>query len=546
MKKIISFVLCLVVALSVFAFPSSADNEPSYDVNEVYNTMITGFDEYMVDKEGDMYDDIRNILNMPYHAIIPYIDENELWNLSIVGSMYPELSYNSDRSILTGRDLFATHFIRYSNGKYGINYSPTSFETSTSSNFAERNMPLECFLKNSNFKLTYNGDEYSPFNANDPPDIFRYSIDKPDFTLKNDEDIKVHIEYTGEYLAWLQECRDHDLDFSGSYDFIIYVSSVKPTNTETLARSLQNVNYVRLNYGEYIYEGGVGYASLVPDTTSKPDEKPTSHSGKSPSTHAQGVNIVHHIDPVKNPSMDFQIKTENIWGFDTHTPIYVCVFASYAGNDIASPNMFNNTVLENSLTGYDSPNDTYSEFWTGQDISGGGSHYETGDNTGGGGANYGDDEDVEDSTDNRTPDYTMHSYFFPFDCVESCKGDGFGGNYTYKPQNINGKDYNSHGRVTDLTNKEIPPDLLHDVDMDPGEWVKPEDYSKWQYEHYNANKYDENYKFDAGTLKEIFGKEGDFFTFLKSAFSIFPAWVTTIIVSFICCLLAIALLKFIL
>ena len=36
MKKIISFFLCLVVALSVFAFPVFADNKFTYDVDALY------------------------------------------------------------------------------------------------------------------------------------------------------------------------------------------------------------------------------------------------------------------------------------------------------------------------------------------------------------------------------------------------------------------------------------------------------------------------------------------------------------------------------
>ena len=547
MKKFFIYILTAVIAVTSFSFPAFADSEPSYDVDALYAEAMDKYHEFMQDTDDSSVKEINDMLRLPYHCFIVY-QERSYKYLTIISSIYKDISYSSDEAVVRGTELFYTYFEWDDNSSFGCRYSVTNKGSSIPSNSTGNHMPVEAFLKNSNFNLTYDNVEYAPFDLNNPPDVFRYTIDKPNFTLKNDDFINVHIEYTGEYLDWVSKARSLSLDGNFSYSFIIYVSSIKPTNTETLARSLNNVNYVRLKYDEYLYEGGQGYAKLVPDPTYQEGEKPTSHSGKSPHTIGAGVNIAHFIDIDKNPSIDIPIKTENIYGYDDHTPIYVCVFAAHAESGIAEPNLFNNSVLDYQLYGHDTPNDTYSQYFDVLPGSGGGGHFDDDeDSHSGGGGHFDDDStDVEESPDDNPPDYSMHTYFFPFDCVDNCKGDGYNGNYKYKPQNLHGKDYKTTGRVTDLTNKEIPPELLHDEDMKDGEWVKPEDYSKWQFDHYNENKYDENYKFDAGTLKDIFSNEGDFFTFLKSAFAIFPAWVTVIFVSFICCVLVIALMKFIL
>lgn len=374
-----------------------------------------------------------------------------------------------------------------------------------------------------------------PFDENNPPDVFTYSIDKPNFSLENGKSINVLIDFTPEFISWANqfENRLKSVAPTFAYDFVIYVSSVKPTDTTTLVSSLNNTRYVNLTYGEYIYEGGAGYANLgdnpnqyINNDGSSLAEPPTSHSGKSAMTTAQGVHICNHFglfkDPVSQKYMKqtyvIPISLENIHGFDDTTPIYVCVLGRFSDGK-PQPNVFNSYNVEYDLNGHTTPNDTYIQAYV--------THTED---------------------ENEDPDYTLHNYYFPFDCVDNCVGNGYGGNCTYKPQIVNGKEYDTGvgGKVSDLTNKAILPDKLHDVDMEQGQWVKPEDYSKWQYDHYQRNKYDNGFDFDTQTLKDVFDQEGDFFKFLGSAFSIFPSYVMNIFIAFLVALLVIVLLKFIL
>ncbi|MBQ8120819.1 MAG: hypothetical protein IJ172_08595 [Ruminococcus sp.] len=534
MKKILS--ILIVMALScVFALPVFADDSFVFPQSECDSTV-----QMYIERYTD-----------------PYADSHPSrisQAMSSMRSYRPALSqYYFVYMINPGRALI-----------FMTNIDTLVFDSSNSRFYSQDRSPINCILgvsedsSTSSLEYTFNFLQFpsdfdfsklrqytnmnlngvpEPFDENNPPNVFTYSIDKPNFTLENNKSINVIIDFTSDYLDWCNNfvSRSFNIAPDFSYDFVIYVSAVKPTNADTLLQSLNNTRYVNLTYGEYQYEGGVGYAYLgknpnsnISNDSSTNDsstlsEPPTSHSGKSADTRAQGVHICNHFSPFKDPdtnkftrqSFVVPISLENIHGFDTSTPIYVCVFAAYESG-IVSPNNFNSNVYSTAFEGHTTSNDIYSEFYI--------THTEA---------------------EGETPDYTMHTYYFPFECVDSCVGNGYQGNCTYKPQIVNGKEYDTGegGKVSDLTNKSITPDKLHDVDMDPGQWVNPEDYSKWQYDHYQREKYSNEFSFNTQNLKEIFDKESSFFDFIKVSFNVFPEYIMHIFEAFIITLFAIIILK---
>lgn len=352
---------------------------------------------------------------------------------------------------------------------------------------------------------------------NNPPDVFTYSVDRNNFKLENNKSVVVNIKYNDIYVKWLNDLNKLYPNVSGQYNFVVYVSSVKPVDSESLMSSMNKSVYTKLQYGNYVYEGGIGYPELNKNPNDSNAE--SSASGKSPYTMAQGVHIVTTFHPNDSPdhSMNVPILLNNIKGFDDHTPIYICVLGYYNMGNI-SPNGFNMYNIERDLTGHSTPNDTYSAF-------------------------YDEYADFENDPD---PIYEFHTYYFPFECVDKCTGDGFQGDCVYKPQSFGGQNYDTNVPVSDLTNKALTPDRVHDVDMETDTWVDYDDYGKWKDDFYNNNKYDSNFAFDFHTLDDIFDHESSFFKFISSSLSIFPSYVINIFVAFLVAFLVVVLLKFIL
>lgn len=541
MKRLFSFIISAVVFCSAFAFSVSADtlNEEAFNLianaqgqdRETYVRQQFNIPDTSKIVFGHTLPDDTNQKILSYFIEIKNYEKSEIisdptdqkysyWQSYYQGKANYNLAAVVSFLDTTGQEKnvdYVYHTVKWSegNGTYDI-YQSTSSGSSTS-------IPLTTNQTSQYYRcITVDDWEESEF-AHTPDTVFTYSIDKPNFTLQNNSTMFVRIEYTQEYLNWLRYIRQKfGSNINGTYNFCIYVSTVKPTDSASLVSSLDNSRYIKLQYGEYVYEGGVGYADLVSNSSeSSEGEQPTSHSGKSPWTIAQGVHICTPFEPDLNSeqySKLVDVKIENIEGFSEHTPLYVCVLGSYVSGNV-SPNEFNSNVLGSALAGHSTPNDTYSEFYCEQSEGEGGS-----------------------------ADYVMHTYYFPFECVNGCQGDGYQGNCEYKPQVVNGKSYNTTGKVTDWTNKSKNnvPDYLHDVDMDKNQWVKPEDYPKWQNDRYNKSTYDSEFDYNIQTFKNVLDKEGSFFGFLKSSFSVFPDYILNIFVGFIVCFLAIVLLKMVL
>ena len=532
MKKIFIYILTAIIAVTSLAFPAYADSEPSYDVDALYAEAMEKYNEFMQDTEDSSVQEVNAMLIMPYHCFIVYQDRSYKY-LTLITSANKDISYSSDDYVVRGTDLFYTYFEWDDNSSFGCRYSAHNVGNSTPSNSLGRHMPIDAFLKNYNFNFSYDGTEYSPFNPLSPPNVFTYSIDKPAFTLKNNDNLNVHIEFTPDYIKWIEDCATNNVPVQPGYNFLVYVSSIKPVDNSTLAQSLQNVNYTKLNYGEYLYEGGNTYDTLNPDGGYTAERDYTASAGafpghghdilagdedpgnERPFTYAQGTYLSIFKNPEHETSFDVSISLENIYGFDEHKPIYVCVLGAWSPYSIADPQMFNNAVLDSYFTNSTPVNEIYKDlYWT------------------------------HSQEENAVPDAKVHVYYFPFDCVDACCGDGYNGNYTYKPQILNGKEYDTFGRVTDYTNKTITPDLLHDnTSMQEGQWVKPEDYSKLLNEFYQNQKYNSEFSFNTQTLKDIFKADGDFFRFVGVSLSVLPDYFPYIFVAFLLASFVIALLK---
>ena len=526
MKKILSLVIVLALSC-VFALPAFASqtiiNGKNYTNLEKYNYVASGFSEHTIQ---DFIDSARSLDSMsayPYYFAYPFgVDSNGIGNVMVICSKCPKLEFDSETHTLHTPSTLSSDF----GVIWAWNVGSTSSCTESVSGFyLPDDFPLEKLYDYTN--MTFENVP-KPFNPNEPPAVFNYSCDNSSFVLENNKVLNVLIDYTPEYLSWCTQWLKHFDSYSIdqardalSYDFCVYVSTVKPTDTETLLSSLENSRYVNLNYTTYVYEGGVGSAILNEQNSER--DVPKSQSGKSPWTTAQGACICNHIAPHYDRETNVfdaytvavPVYLENIKGFDSHTPLYVCVFAAYSGGNV-SPNSFTVHNLETALHGHSTPNDTFSEF------------FET----------HTEDENSE-------PDYTLHTYYYPFENNSCCVGDGFQGDCVYKPQNVRGKDYDSDGSVFGFTNKsdKVVPDKLHDIDMKPDQWVKPEDYSKWQYDFYQRQKYSNEFTFNTQNLKEIFDKESSFFDFIKVSFNVFPEYIMHIFEAFIIALFAIIILK---
>lgn len=523
MKKILSLVIVLALSC-VFALPCFAsdslvtiNNRTYFKVPDVVSSDPSSFDNLSSDLQSAVSSTFA-LHEATYNYYFAYVYDID--KICLVKCVSDTLVYDADNNTLSTKSSLGQYFALYTVSPNG---SLTIFELSASGVKLPDNLDLYSIQTNMNL----NGIP-AKFNANEPPAVFNYSCDKSSFVLENNKVLNVLIDFTPEYLSWCSQWFKHFDSYSIeqardalSYDFCVYVSTVKPTDTETLLSSLENSRYVNLNYTTYVYEGGVGSAILNEQNSER--DVPKSHSGKSPWTTAQGACICNHIAPHYDRdnnvfdayTVAVPIYLENIKGFDSHTPLYVCVFAAYSGGNV-SPNSFTVHNLETALYGHSTPNDTFSEF------------FET----------HSEDENSE-------PDYTLHTYYYPFENNSCCVGDGFQGDCVYKPQNVRGKDYDSDGSVFGFTNKsdKVVPDKLHDVDMNPGQWVNPEDYSKWQYDYYQRQKYSNEFSFNTQTLKEIFDKESSFFDFIKVSFNVFPEYIMHIFEAFIITLFAIIILK---
>ena len=355
------------------------------------------------------------------------------------------------------------------------------------------------------------------FKMDSPPDVFTYTINPTNFTLQNGSagNVTVDIQFTQAYKNWLSTANSRGFNIDGRYNVCVWVSSECPTDTNSVLSSMTISRYTKLNYGQYIYEGGGLSEQLQQEQTG--DIISTAGSLYPLRIKAQGVCITSMIDPALEHNT-ITISTENIKGFEEHTPIYVCVLGAYSGliqdSDVSSsdyvtaPDMFNMLYYQ-TITANGGVNGCYQQYdFDGNSIS-------------------------------------MHSYWFPFASAASAVGDGFQGTCVYTPQTVNGKGYNTYAPVTELTNKSalLTPDNLHDVRMSENQWVKPEDFNKWQADYDARHKYGNDFAYDTATLKDVMDKEGSFFSFLRAGFSVFPDYVMTIFVSFLFALLAIVLIK---
>ena len=520
MKKFVCIILSVLFIIPCFAFPASADDSSSTFSPEDYLSLIPPSRDAPCIVAVKRSDDGKSVR-------ISYI-----YPLDFPSGGTIDYHTDTDTYCTTNDYVYQSEYYAYSITENKITASGSSTLPSTSSLSLKRFVSVEpcpptggsnVSLSFRNINITVDGS--SIYNPNNCPDVFTYSIDRNNFTLQNNQSLTVNISFTSDYVNFISKLRQDFPSVSSLYNFVIYVSNVKPTNTDTLVQSLSSSRYTKLQYGEYLYEGGVGYSHLgenpnsmvVSDDASSLSEIPTSHSGKSPWTKAIGAHICTTLGVDAGvSSYPIDIRLENIEGFNDHTPIYVCVLGAYCG-EMNDPQAFNEYNISNALQGHSSPNDTYSEFF-----------------------------ETHTEAENETPDYTFHTYYFPFECVDNCVGDGYQGNCTYKPQVVNGKEYPNKPKVSDYTNKGTKPDAIHDVDMDSSQWVKPEDYPKWQHDRYNSSRYSNEFNYDVVGLKDVLDQESDFFKFLTSAFNVFPPYVINIFVGFLVCLLAIVLIKFIL
>lgn len=355
------------------------------------------------------------------------------------------------------------------------------------------------------------------FNMLQPPDVFTYNIVPSNFTLKNGGigSVSVNFQFTNDYLNWLNTAHERGFDIDGRYSVCLWVSDVCPTadNLSSLTTSMDNSRFTKLHYGQYLYDGGPLRDQLQ---QSQPEGSATSNNTSIFPTKifAEGACISAFIDPAQETNT-ITFLSENIQGFDTHKSIYVCCLGAYSGlqgGNITTPDMYNKVYINAATSSSGSINNTYTDYpFTGGNIR-------------------------------------MHSYYFPFSSASSAVGDGFQGQCQYKPQTVNGKQYNTSCPVDNLTNKSetLTPDKLHDIEMKDDEWVSPKDYKAWQVKHEQEKRYGDQFDFNTQSLKDVLDKEGDFFSFIKSAFGIFPDYFMNIFVAFLSGMIVICLLKFIL
>lgn len=375
-----------------------------------------------------------------------------------------------------------------------------------------------------------------------PETVFTYTVKPSSWSLVNGTSLEIDIDFTSEYLNWVKAAQAKYPDYgSYSYDFLIYISSVRPTDANSLINSMNNSVYTKLNYGNYLYDGGyysyylsnnpsplidggdnsnstplLDDSGSVYDNSSSSDSTSSSDSsnsdqipnvtGKAAWTYGQGVHIGFNIDPTQVEGLDFPVMVDNITGFDTHTPIYVCVLGAFAPSGVCCPNSFNADLMANVFQGHSTPNDTFCEF---------------------------DDFSLR-----------FHTYYMPFDCIT--QADGYASSsFKTKPQTMGNGSYQSNKRVTDYTNKALKPDYMQDADMrENGDtWVKPDDYFKWRNDNTNNSNYNKDFTFGTTTLKEVLSQEGDFFQLLSHCFDVFPPYFFNIFLGFFLSIVIVAILK---
>lgn len=527
MKKFISFlVLTVVLAVSSLSvIPVSADDS-------------SGSSPFGSGTLDNIEQTVRQLYNIPAGNKI-FIGRladnhhwrNELYFVEVVGFQQAEYVQGTT-DIWTGyagNKIAGCMFFKDSNGDpmsttvitHTINNYTDSGDGYTDHTSTYNSVGSYFFLSEQGF-AQYNGLEPQEFarvtyNMNEPPDVFTYTINPTNFTLKNGSqgNITVDIQFTQAFKQWLSTAHSRGINIDGRYNVCVWVSAECPVDTNSVLSSMTTSRYTKLNYGQYIYEGGGLSEQLQQEQTG--DITSTAGSLYPLRIKAQGVCITSMIDPAVEHNT-ITVATENIKGFDEHTPVYVCVLGAYPGliqdssisssDYVTAPDMFNMAYYQ-TITSNGGVNGCYQQY----DFNG---------NT-----------------------VSMHSYWFPFASAASAVGDGYQGNCVYTPQTVNGKGYNTLAPVTELTNKSalLTPDNLHDVRMSENEWVKPEDFNAWQAAYDARHKYGNDFAYDTATLKDVMDKEGSFFSFLRAGFSVFPDYVMTIFVSFLFALLAVVLIK---
>lgn len=557
MKKIISLIiLSVVLTVSTLAvIPASADDS-------------SGSSPFGSGTLENIEQTVRQMYNIPASSgiFMGRLADNHHWRNEL--HFVEVLNFQQAEYIQGTRDIWSGYAGNYIDGCMFFKDSngdpmSTTVIAHTINNYTDSNMGYvdnqntyenvsSYFFISEQAYPQYNGLEPREFERvtykmTEPPDVFTYTISPTNFTLKNGSqgNVTVDIQFTQAYKTWLNTAHERGIDIDGRYNVCVWVSDELPQDTQGVQNALDSARYVKLQYGQYLYEGGA-YANELQGE--QPAGAPTSAYAQLPdsaSTSAMGAfqywlnpssisdgngnNTQYSISPLKiiaegacitsiiDPAVEHNtvtIASENIMGFDTHKPIYVCVLGAYSGfqsSDITTPDMFN-TLYFSRTTANGGVNGCYCSY------------------------------EFQNGTIN------MHSYWFPFASAASAVGDGYQGDCEYKAQTVNNQQYQTLGRVTDLTNKSliVAPDRVHDVEMTENQWVKPSEYKQWQTEHENNKKYGEQFDFNTQSLKDVLDKEGDFFSFLKSAFGIFPDYFMNIFIAFIAGMLVICLLKFIL
>lgn len=517
MKKIISFFITSILAVCAFSFGVFADDFvflPSCDtsVSEYVSNYTDPYDDTHPSRLSQSMSSMRDwrpALSQ-YYFVYMTAENNAVIFMSNVST----LCFDSEHNRLYAPDNAYISFM------IGSSVDGSTSMNEMSSYYLQFPSDFDFTKLHEYTNMTLDGVPH-PFDPNSPPDVFTYSIDKPNFSLVNGENGKVNvtISYTAEYIDWVQRVKQFvNPDFVGSYNFILYVSSVKPTDLTSLINSLQDMVYVKLTYDDYI-QMSEWRSHLNFDIN-------------------RGATISFTFDPLQNQSLTLPILAENIRGTDTHVNGYVSVLGAYC-DGFHSPDVFTSDWfvdnLQNgyfdksqlalaTLSGSVSPNDRLIEY------------NNTRDNNG-----------IGDTIINNTfPTYRVHQFYIPYDCVNNCVCDLYGGGYTYKKQTVNNKDYDTPTSTDDFVKNTNPDFKQHSQMSDKSIWLKPSDYKQYYEDWQRKHTYGEDFDFNGETLKDVFSKEGDFFKFIGSALSVFPSYVMDIFVAFLVGMLVVVLLKFIL
>ena len=506
MRKLISFLFISILAVSAFALPACADTLtlPAYNASITPVQFNAADDRHPIDLN---ISDTFGLHNGTYNYYFAYMKDNN--TAVLVKSQFAQLVYVEERNSLkfpnNSLGNFAVYTIYCTNDAYSVDNTeyytdevllPNGFDTQ-----------LLYGYTNMQFGNVFNFDPLTP------PDVFTYSIDRQGATLQNGNAglVNLTITFTPEYLNYVESVKEVcDPSFTGKYSFMVYTSNTHVTDLETLCTSLQNMSYVYLNYTDI---QDFAHSQILGDNTL-----------------LRGATNVFAVDPLQNSSFTIPVYTENIKGTQTHETGYFYVIASHETDNL-NPDLFGSDKLNTSLerdTVFDPSNNipapnnnttTYPSFSS--DVGGiAGAVFH---------AVY--------------PEYKMRTYYFPYQSVNSCTFDSFQGSCEYKLQTFNGQDYISKLSVDDYTSSNFVPDYKKHSSSDA--WMTPEDYARY-YEDWKRQQQYGDYDFNATTLKDVFDKEGDFFSFMGSAFSVFPSYIMSIFIGFLVALLTICLLKLIL